>query len=265
MVIGNIRQTIINVDEYDYDNIVPDIRYETEDFSLRIVYYPFLIGLIASRDGIYNDNYGISPCSYYTAVELVIKKNIHIDEGMCMNMIKQCLYYIAAQYNVPISIGGYMSLEDLPEIDYTTDESSIVVSESKLFSYCRAMDDYINGVSAASEDIKFLYFYKIIEFFSPIVSRKSAYEQLNMKLDALQITERDAEYLESFFNLAKRYDNSLKDKELAYTVLKECIDITQLIKFLPNSILKKLASNLHIKMDDISLLSIDTIDSIKKI
>ena len=44
VVIGNIRQTIINVDEYDYDNIVPDIRYETEDFSLRIVYYPFLIG-----------------------------------------------------------------------------------------------------------------------------------------------------------------------------------------------------------------------------
>lgn len=74
VIAGNIRQTIILVDEYYYAHLVPDLKFETDKYSLRIVNNPFLIGIIASRDGIYDDDFGIFPCSDYKAVELTYKK-----------------------------------------------------------------------------------------------------------------------------------------------------------------------------------------------
>ena len=50
VIVGNIRQTIISVNEYYYEYWVPDLKFETENYSLRIISNPFLIGIIASRD-----------------------------------------------------------------------------------------------------------------------------------------------------------------------------------------------------------------------
>lgn len=259
VITGNVRQTIISVNEYYYDNLVPDLKFETEKYSLRIISNPFLIGIIASRDGIYNEDFGVYPCSDYKAVEIIYKKEKPNEEDI--EFIKTCLYHIASKYNVPISIGEFRLWDDITDEE---NDDTIIVGSSELIPYCRAMDYYIEGLSIEKEDIKYLHLYKIIEYFSPIVSKKASYEQLNKRLDALQVVERDSEYLESIFKLTKQYEVSLRDKELANTVLNECVDIASLFQFLPDKIRKTLSKSFHFEVKNIASLSSSTIEIIKK-
>lgn len=259
IITGNVRQTIISVNEYYYDNLVPDLKFETEKYSLRIISNPFLIGIIASRDGIYNEDFGVYPCSDYKAVEIIYKKEKPNEEDI--EFIKTCLYHIASKYNVPISIGEFRLWDDITDEE---NDDTIIVGSSELIPYCRAMDYYIEGLSIEKEDIKYLHLYKIIEYFSPIVSKKASYEQLNKRLDALQVVERDSEYLESIFKLTKQYEVSLRDKELANTVLNECVDIASLFQFLPDKIRKTLSKSFHFEVKNIASLSSSTIEIIKK-
>lgn len=260
VIAGNIRQTIILVDEYYYAHLVPDLKFETDKYSLRIVNNPFLIGIIASRDGIYDDDFGVFPCSDYKAVELTYKKKERCEEDD-IEFIKTCLYHIANKYNVPISIGEFRSWNDITDEE---NDDIITVSSSGLIPYCKAMDYYIQGLSIEKEDIKYLHLYKIIEYFSPIVSKKTSYEQLNKRLDALQVVERDSEYLESIFKLTKQYEVSLKDKELANTVLNECIDIVSLFQFLPDKIQRTISKSCHFEVKKITTLSPTTIEAVKR-
>ena len=43
VISGKIRQTIISVNEYYYDYLVPNVKFETDEYSMRIVDNPFLI------------------------------------------------------------------------------------------------------------------------------------------------------------------------------------------------------------------------------
>ncbi len=242
VVSGNIRQTIISVNEYYYEHLVPSLRFETDIYSLEFVNNPFLIGIIASRDGIYDENFGVSPCSDYMAVEITYKKEKEREESDT-KFIKRCLYYIASKYGVSISIGKFRTWDDITDEENDID---LTIDDSELIPYCKAMDYYVEGLSIEKPDIKYLHFYKIIEYFSPIVSKKTSYEQLNQRLDALQVIDRDSEYLESIFTLTKQYEVSLKDKELANTVLNECIDITSLFSFLPDKLKKKYFKELSV-------------------
>lgn len=260
VVSGNIRQTIISVNEYYYEHLVPNIKFETDEYSMRIVSNPFLIGIITSRDGIYNEDFGIFPCSDYKAVEIVYKNKKESEEDD-IKFIKTCLYHIASKYNVPISIGKFRTWDDITDEE---NDNDIIVGTSELIPYCQAMDYYIEGLSIEKADIKYLHLYKILENFSPIVSKKMSYEQLNQRLDALQIVERDSEYLESIFKLTKQYEVSLKDKELAYTVLNECVDIALLFPFLPEDIQKMISKSCHFEIKNIISLNSSNIETIKK-
>lgn len=126
------------------------------------------------------------------------------------------------------------------------------------------MDYYMEGLSIEKADIKYLHLYKIIEYFSPIVSKKASYEQLNLRLDALQVVERDSEYLESIFKLTKQYEVSLKDKELSYTVLSECVDIALLFQFLPDEFQRRISKNYHFEIKKLTTLNTSNIEAIKK-
>ena len=260
VVSGNIRQTIISVNEYYYEHLVPNIKFETDEYSMRIVSNPFLIGIITSRDGIYNEDFGIFPCSDYKAVEIVYKNKKESEEDD-IKFIKTCLYHIASKYNVPISIGKFRTWDDITDEE---NDNDIIVGTSELIPYCQAMDYYIEGLSIEKADIKYLHLYKILEYFSPIVSKKMSYEQLNQRLDALQIVERDSEYLESIFKLTKQYEVSLKDKELACTVLNECVDIALLFPFLPEDIQKMISKSCHFEIKNIISLNSSNIETIKK-
>ena len=113
-------------------------------------------------------------------------------------------------------------------------------------------------------DIQFHHLYKIIEHFSPVVSKKMAYEKLNQKLDTLSVVSRDYQYLDSLLDTARRYEISLKDKELCKTVLMECIDIAPLFERLPVRIQKDFAKRFSFKVSEIADCSDMVIAKIKE-
>lgn len=263
VICGQTRQTIICIENYNYECFIPKLKFEIDDISLEIVDNPFLIGIIASRDGIYDKYTGITPCSFYTAIELKYK-NVEYNEERDIDIIKRCLFYISSKYNISVSISRFTLIDDCPYEDIDDKKEVVIVTKNELIPYCRAMDYYMEGLSIGKEDIRYLYLYKIIEYFSPIVSKKTSYEQLNKRLDALQVVERNSEYLESIFKLTKQYEVSLKDKELANTVLNECIDIVLIFQFLPDRIQKIISKSCHFDIKNITSLSSSIIEDIKK-
>ena len=252
-----IRQTIVFTDDYKFScRCKGSFRIETDEYSVFFVNGPFYIGMIASKNHIYNKEWHIYPCSSYKAVEIRYKnKENKLTPDEEDKLIKEFLFAASSRLSLPIKIGHYLNvnknIEDelknlfilsLTEIDKMI--ASYDVSD-KLLPYSPAMDMYIDSLSIDNPEIRFLYFYKIIEYFSPIVAKRNAYESLNQKLDTLPVTKRNYQYLESIFALTRKYDLSVKDKELAHTVISECIDIAELYSYLPESIQKTLKRDVH--------------------
>lgn len=87
VICGQTRQTIIYIENYNYDSSIPKLKFEIDNISLEIVENPFLIGIIASRDGIYDKYTGVTPCSIYSAIELQYK-DVEPDEERDIELIK---------------------------------------------------------------------------------------------------------------------------------------------------------------------------------
>lgn len=258
---GNIRQTILSIDEYRFDFLVPDIFYEDELLTIEIVENPVLVGLIASKEGIYNEDFGISPCSMYKAVELRYKGAERITREEEDELINSFFYHIAVKYDVAIEVGEFSYWEDI-----TGEEKPepYRLHKDSLIPYSEAMNYYSNALKIFDPDIQFHHLYKIIEHFSPVVSKKMAYEKLNQKLDTLSVVSRDYQYLDSLLETAKHYQISLKDKELCKTVLNECVDIAPLFGMLPEKIQKDMAKRCSFKASEITNCPDNVISKIKE-
>lgn len=260
---SRIVQTIIEINDYLFSfTSIKNNVIENENYSISLISCPFLIGLTATKEGIYNDDYGYFPCSIYTAVEIKYKDDQSVvDSATETKLIKEFLFYLSHKYNTPIYIAEFLTFDSFSiEEEYNEDfvetpEINKVdvnkISSENLLNYSDLMDMYVEAMSIGNKEIKFLYYYKIIEHCSPIVSKKTAYEQLNRKLDLMPYNNRDYKYLDSIFELTREYDISLRDNELAYTVLLECIDIVQLYEFLPESLKKKLSKKFQYKNENI--------------
>lgn len=255
---NNIRQTIIRNNDNFYNLPILGEWISTDDYSVNIVENPFYIGLISSKEKMYNESYGIYACSSYHAVEIIYSTENRLNEQEETSLIKQLLFTLSCKFNDSITIGSFLGWSDLDDkVSQEYDEVQII---KDMIPYTPAMEMYTEALSIYNEEIKFLYLYKIIEYFSPIVAKKASYELLNQKLDTLSISKRDYKYLDSIFDLTRKYDQSIRDKELAFTVLRECIDVIELYQYLPENINKVLCkvfqfSDIH-SIDEDKKLSI---------
>ena len=257
---GRIRQTIVNIDSYRYYYLVPEITYEDQKITLKIVENPVLIGLVASREGLFNEDFGVYPCSMYYAVELSYKTDKIYSKQIEDEIIESFLYHVAAKYDVSIEVGEFFAWEDLTE-EIKPDPCRI--DESSILPYSEAMRYYSKALRIADQDMQYHHLYKIIEHFSPLVSKKIAYEKLNQKLDTLSVVSRDCRYLDSLLDLAKQYQVSLKDKELCKTVLLECIDIVPIFHLLPVTLQMDIAKRCSVKAESLSESSVTVLEKVK--
>lgn len=250
---NNIKQYIIAVDEWEIEKVnLTRFSFTSETLNITFVENPFYIGIAAIDQGITDDNYGITPCSHYLAAELQYPTNAYFSKDEEIKVLKQFLHTISVKTGIALKLGQFFFFDyDYYNIDEDDDSRNISTNygmEDLLF-YTKAMDYFSKAIEIEDEDIKYLHFYKIIEYFSPVASKKSAYNMLNLRLDALQVKGRNQKYLESIFQLTRDYDTSLKDKELATTVLRECADSLELFDVLPESIRKQIKKNLHFQKD----------------
>lgn len=251
----NIKQIIIDVNEWNTQRgNITNYSFKGEHFSVKFVRDPFYIGIVAIIQGIADDNFFITPCSRYIAAEFeYFNEEVLSQEDEC-RILKQLLYTISVETGTPLKIGQFFVTDD-NAYDFDDDHENeirkqeVCYSPEDILSYTKAMDYFSKAIEIEDEEIKYLYFYKIIEYFSPVASKKGAYNLLNLRLDALKIKNRDQQYLESIFQLTRDYDMSLKDKELATTVLRECVDSLELFDALPLSIQMQIKKRVHVQKD----------------
>lgn len=247
---GHIRQVIISISEWDIEKSQL-FKYHYIDNLLKVnfIVNPLLIGLVAVKNGIYDDNYGVTPISFYTAAEIEYIGTERISPEEEIELLKQILYTIAVEKGISIEVGRFFSFDDIIDYEYDSDgeEENVTLTPNDLLSYNKSMDYYVKALGIKDSAIKYLHFYKVIEYFSPIASKKVAYEQLNLRLDTLKVKNRDHKYLESIFEISRNYDNSLRDRELTSTVLIECIDVTELFDLLPSGLQHRISKKLKIQ------------------
>lgn len=213
--------------------------FRGEGYQIRVVDNPILIGIYCVKKGLCDDNYGITPCSQYTAIELKYQGENRLSSKEEQEVFNRVLYYLSSRNDTSIVYGRLFEweTEELTEDDFNdvsdSSEEDNVINISSLLSYSIIQDQYRKALGIEDPSIKFLYFYKIIEYVSPIVAKIKAYEELNKKLDMLQFKGRNYSNLDSIFALTREYDKSVGDKELAATVLKTCIDVRELVVYLP--------------------------------
>lgn len=250
---NNITQYIIDVDEWEIEKVnLTRFSYTSKNLNITFVKDPFYIGVAAVDQGIADDNYGITPCSRYFAAELEYLDSNFLTKDEEIKVLKQLLHTVAVETGLSLKLGQFFFFDyDYYDIDEDDESRKIKINYEKedLLIYTKAMDYFSKAIEIEDEEIKYLHFYKIIEYFSPVASKKSAYNLLNLRLDALRIKNRDQKYLESIFQLTRDYDTSLKDKELATTVLHECVDSLELFDTLPISIQQQIKKKLHVQKD----------------
>lgn len=239
--IGLIEQIIVMDGAFAIEQLAHYV-YMDDNVSIKFVANPFVIGIVATANKFYNKEWSIYPCSTYGAIE-IRRKNANaktIDRKLIVSFLLRVSYLSG----FPCDLGGYI---DCAEFETTYNEhlaldrhAEVLVSSTELAAHCPCMPIFIKAMGSNDEDIKFLQYYKIIEQFSTLAGKKHSYEQMNRHLDSLSLRHRSSNYLDSIFQLARAYQSSLSDKELCFTVMKECVELSGLLKYLPSSILARL-------------------------
>ncbi len=198
VVSNTITQRVIEINKNFYYYLYLGLfeNHLENGIIIRIRDSPFLIGLAALKLNQYN-KYN-APCSKHTAVE-IIYPNIEsrLNEEQENDLLKSYFFEIANYYKISIKFSSFHLKED----DYTEDDNHFL-NIRKLEKYNIAMDLFIKANSSLSDDLKYLYYYKILEYFAPIYSKIEAYDLLKKKLDNVNSQEHNSEYLNSFFELA---------------------------------------------------------------
>lgn len=248
---GLYTQYNIRIDGY-FNGI--DAKYFYEEFQsdglkVSLVEDPVLIGLRNIKESIYDSDCW-SPFVEYVALEFVYdneQSKLSINEEM--NMVQRILFSLNSRYSktfILTKLPDHNPIDDSYdeeiESDGITDEV-IAIAINELPQFTPMLQMYINAKEVKEASLRFLMFYKILEYISPFVAKKLIYEKLNQKLDRMSVCERNSNYLDSLIELTRAYDNSMKDGELAKLVLDECADLVELQSLIPQSIKKRMIAD----------------------
>lgn len=134
---------------------------------------------------------------------------------------------------------------------------------SHLISYNDALEIYLQAIKADDNEIRFLYYYKVIEHFSQKIAKMKTYELLTKKIDSIRYKKLTDDDLNQVITISESLRKFKSDGELAKTVLSECIDIIDLFKYLPAKVRASICKEAKINPDTIVYgLSQDSIDSL---
>lgn len=260
---NHIVQTIISSNRMGYSGFEDKLysfSFSGDGVDVSIVNNPFLIGVMNSRENCYEQDFGFGACEPYTAIEI----RFHGDEKEnAQELVERVCFYMTDRLGVaiyPSDIADINALYDRMDEFYDCDDEdegteknedvSVNLSDIPLYSPILKMYRQAKGVE--DSEIQFLQYYKIVEFVSPLVAKKVAYERLNKRLDLLPSVERDHAYLDSILKLSKKYDTDRRDESLALSVIESCVDVVPLFKMIPKRLRKDIKSVLKFRVDSLT-------------
>lgn len=233
---GKFRQTIV----YEGDSFVkcyPSLK--TGDCKLSIVYQPFYVGIISFLEGYDADH----PYSFYTAVELEYTGENRMTEEEETILIKRYLYDVSSKLGYSVSIDTFHNWPDFSKEDETICKyKNQVLAIDNIPPYTKAMDYYIGALSTSDDAIRFLMYYKVIEYFYQRVSMKEYYEKC---IEAKSFNE--------FESLNRKEVFKSGEEIIPKTILRNCVESNEmffLYGLLPEKTQKDLKKRNKLKKDE---------------
>lgn len=234
------QRVIILSDMSVYLNIV-GMNVELENnININIISEPFLIGLAALKGDHYSKFF--PPCSSHLAIELIYNsKSDRLSYENEEKLIKSFFFDIAHSYKIGFEFGSFEYPNNFISTDSYLDieENSLGLSDS-YEEYNFGIDLFIKANQSQSPDIKFISYYKIFEYFSPFHSKITAFDAMQKKLHSSRANKIDANFISSIFELAKSYENSLRDKELIKSIIDKTFDLVDIYDSIPEKIRLKM-------------------------
>lgn len=255
----HIRQTIIDTTRRGSEYIELQLSkyiYIGENFQIRVVDHPFLVGLQNAKDGNCDDNYLIWPCTGYLALELKYSDCNKLPKVEEDNLIRQILYDLTRKVGVAVYISGFLDvykLSDEADMEYSV--SSVRVRETTvdidtLPKSLEMLDLYRQAKEIQNPEIAYLHYYKIMEYVSQAVAKKKAIRLINDQLNLPATVVRDFQYMDSILTIASQYKDDQKDDYLMNNVIQECIEVKPELHHLPDILLSQIKNNLGVAVND---------------
>lgn len=245
-----------------FESVLHSFSFNGEGLMARVVKKPFLVGVMNAHEVRYEEDFGFGACEPYTAIEIRLSEDK--DEEYLMNLIEQICFYLTDKTGVAIypwegpdineiydRMDEYYNEEDESE-ETVEEKESTTVDVATLPIYSPLLKMYRQAKGVDDQEIQFLQYYKIIEYISPVVARRVAYEQLNKRLDLLPAVKRDYNYLNSIIAVARKYDKDMRDDSLAVSVIENCVDVVSLYGMIPDRLRRTIKKNCSIQKDSLT-------------
>lgn len=243
-----------------------NFEFENTDYKILIKDYPLLIGIANVAQNLYSKY--APPLTTYHCVEIINKSKDELSVDEALKLVKSFILEFNQATNMIIELtelhdfdSDYYGYVDDEDDDLEVESNPIEISE--LINFNDAIDFYLKAQSTIDGEIKFLYYYKIVEYFSPKVAKLKSYDILSKKLESIKYKSAKSEDLDSIMEIAEAFRKSKSDSELAKTVLSSGIDIVSLFPLLPESVQKLIGKDCGININSINYnLSADKLDTI---
>lgn len=251
----HIRQTIIDTSRRGSEYIEKRLTqyvYNGVNYQVKVVDNPLLVGLCNSKEGNYDDNYLIFPCSIYLALEIKYSDDNKLSVDEENQLIERVLYDLTRKLGVAVYVSSFINLHaEVEQIDDEYESMDVPATEAiiEVNSLCKAsaiLTLYRQAKEIMNPEIAFLHYYKIIEYVSPAVAKKNAIASLNDHLNAANNVPRDYHYMDTMLNIASQYRDDQKDDFLTQSVIQTCIDVKPYFHLLPIPLQKQVKNNLHV-------------------
>lgn len=228
-----ITQRVITASELGPIFYLGFLQSTTKDgISLQIVTEPILIGIAATKKDEYSKYH--PPCSSHVAVEVMYpNKESRLSDEDEEKLIKSYFFELSHTYKIGFNFSTFHHPDEFDEDEFNQEISNLPDATE---DYNPAMDLFIQANQAISDDLKYLTYYKIFEYFAPFYSKIDAFEAMRKKLDSSNATSLNAEFIASIFDLTKNYEKSIRDKELVKSLIDNTFDLVDIYDDLPLSI-----------------------------
>lgn len=218
-----------------------DVQLSNKKISLDVLGESVIVGLAASKLGLYDDDYWGTASAYQTIQIVYQQERLNdLDE---QHLLNSYIFEIADSSNIAL----IRSEMHLPDEYYHLEEDEYYESLRELEPYNEGMKLFTSAVQIKDPELKFLNFYKVLEHFSPIAVNMEANELMRKKLDSPKSKFEDGDFIRSIFQLANSMRDRYNDEDLIKASFTTCFDFVGLFENLPESLQRKILNHLKVK------------------
>lgn len=202
---------------------------QLKNYSLPVAVYASAKNTYEARE--------LGPLTSLTLIEADFSKcKGQKNEQVALDLVSSYLFELASSHDIVFSKTSFIHEED--EIHPENSNKSLDLK----FKPLEVCNDGIHLYLAASQvndpSLRFFSFYKVLEYFAPIVLNLEVHDELRKKLDSHHSLKPNGQFINEILQISKSFDVRRNDRDQIKSLLLTCVDLIGLNQELPNSLQK---------------------------